>query len=150
MQNEFTDLLETAIYKEIASEALYAAMKDRTADPGARELMAALAAEEKRHARWLTELRDNGRNRRWREDVIRDLKISEHIAGGESLEGAGLQDALIFAMKKEQYAIDFYSRMTRALRTEAARKLCKRLVTQELGHKLKLEIMYDQMFLGEN
>jgi rubrerythrin len=150
MQNEFTDLLDSAIYKEIASEALYLALKDKTPDPGASALMAELAEEEKKHVRWLTGYKDKGAKQKWRTGVVADLKISDHLTASDTPQGAGLQDTLVFAMKKEQQAIDFYSRMTGMLRTQTAKRLCQKLVNEELRHKLKLETMYDQLFLGEN
>ena len=150
MQNELVELLDTAIYKEVASEALYAAMKDKTSDPGARALMNELTEEENHHVRWLTEFRDKGHRRRWRKGLVADLKLSEHLTSGDTPLGAGLQDTLIFAMKKEQSAIDFYSRMTGALQSQSAKRLCKRLAMEELRHKLNLEIMYDKLFLGED
>jgi rubrerythrin len=150
MQNEFSELLDSALYKEIASEALYTAMKDRTLDPGASALMAELADEEKKHVRWLTEFKDKGSRQRWRSGVVADLRIGEHLSSADTVEGAGLQDTLVFAMKKEQQAVDFYSRMTGALRSRTAKRLCQKLVNEELRHKLKLELMYDELFLGED
>ena len=39
MQDELAELLEIAIYKEIASEALYRGAQKNTSDSGARALM---------------------------------------------------------------------------------------------------------------
>jgi rubrerythrin len=49
MPDELTELLDTAIYKEIASEVLYSAAQGKTDDPGAKALLKELAAEEKGH-----------------------------------------------------------------------------------------------------
>jgi rubrerythrin len=150
MQDEFTELLDAAIYKEIASEALYVALKGKTQDPGASALMGELAEEEKKHSRWLTEFKDKGAKQKWRGGAVADLKISEHLAAAKTLEGAGLQDTLVFAMKREQQAVDFYSRMTGTLRSSTAKRLCEKLAREELRHKLKLELIYDNLFLGED
>ena len=69
--------------------------------------------------------------------------ISEYLTGGDTLDGAGLQDTLIFAVKREQQAVDFYSRMMGIMRYQAAKRLCERLVHEELKHKLRLEMFYD-------
>ena len=58
MPDELTELLDTAIYKEIASQALYVAGQSKTQDPGARALMKELAQEELRHAEWLKDLKE--------------------------------------------------------------------------------------------
>jgi len=150
MQDELSELLQTAIYKEIASQAFYSAAQSKTNDPGANALLNELAEEEFRHSQILQELTEKGwKQREWHRENIPDLKISEYLIGGDKLEGAGLQDTLAFAMKREQHAVEFYSRMISVLRSEDAKRLCKRLVHEELKHKRKLEVFYDD-FYGED
>jgi rubrerythrin len=48
-------------------------------------------------------------------------------------------------MKREQQSVEFYSRMMGMMRDETAKHLCERLVHEELKHKLKLEMLYDDM-----
>jgi len=146
MRDELTELLDTAIYKEVASQAFYIAGQDKTDDSGARALMKELAREELEHARWLEALKEKGLGSQdcYREKVP-NLMISEYLTGGDTLEGAGVQDTLLFAMKREQQSIDFYSRMMGIMRDETAKRLCERLVREELKHKLKLETLYDDM-----
>ena len=150
MEEEIVELLDSAIYKEIASESLYLAVREKTDDPGARELMQDLALEEKKHSQWITALRDKGATRSWHKGAIMDLKIGEHLSAPDHLEGAGLQDTLIFAIKREQQSVEFYSRMMGAMRTQRGKKLCMRMAGEELRHKLKLEILFDDLFLGED
>lgn len=45
MTDALTELLETAMYKEVAAEAFYSAGQNNTADPAARVLMKELAEE---------------------------------------------------------------------------------------------------------
>ena len=146
MPGEVAELLDTAIYKEIASQAFYIAGQDKTDDPGARALMKELAQEELRHAQWLEALKEKGLgDEGWYRDKVANLLISEYLTGGDSLEGAGVQDTLLFAMKREQQSVEFYSRAMGAMRDETAKYLCERLVHEELKHKLKLEMLYDDM-----
>ena len=146
MPGELAELLDTAIYKEIASQAFYIAGQDKTDDPGARALMKELAQEELRHAQWLEALKEKGlRDEGWHREKVANLLISEYLTGGDSLEGAGVQDTLLFAMKREQESIEFYSRAMGAMRDETAKHLCEWLVHEELKHKLKLEILYDDL-----
>ena len=151
MQDELIELLETAMYKEIASQAFYIASQKRTEDPGAKTLMKKLAKEEAGHYRILKELKEKDWEKgQWHREVIPNLMISEYLTGGDKLETASLQDTLVFAMKREQQAVEFYSRMMSTLRQEEAKRLCERLVHEELKHKLKLEILYDDLFYGED
>src|SRR3990172_5274868 len=101
MPEELTDLLDAAIYKEVASEDFYTAGHNLTANPGAKALMKELAEQEQRHAQWLKELKEKGlRSSQWHAEKIKDLKISDYLIGGYSLENASIQDVLIFAMKR--------------------------------------------------
>ena len=147
MQDEFAELLETAIYKEVASQAFYEAGQHRTDDAGARALMRELADAELRHTQMLKDLTERDwKGDEWAREKIPNLMISEHLTGGDKLEGASLQDTLLFAMKREQQALEFYSHMMSALRDKDAKLLCHKLVHDELKHKLKLETLYDDLF----
>jgi len=149
MPGELIEVLDSAIYKEIASQAVYEAAQKKTDDPGARELMKELARQEVKHAKKLKQLKDKGlENKRWHQEKIADLKISSYLTGGETLEGAGLQDTLIFAMKREDESVDFYRKMMGMMRAEEAKQLCIGLANEELRHKMRLEILYDRLFYG--
>ena len=151
MPDELTDLLDAAMYKEIASQAFYIAGQNKTQDPGAKALMKELAEEELKHLLWLKNLKERGLGKRgWHQEKVPNLMISEYLTGGDILEGAGLQDTLVFSMKREQQAIEFYSKMMGVMRDEAAKHLCERLVHEELKHKLRLEMFYDNFFYGED
>jgi len=151
MQDELSELLQTAMYKEIASQAFYIAGQDRTDDPGAKELMKELAEEELHHLQMLRGLDERDwRDSDWHGEKIPNLRISEYLTGGDKLEGASLQDTLVFAMKREQQAVEFYSRMMSVLRSEDAKRLCERLVHEELKHKLRLEMFYDDLFYSKD
>ena len=113
--------------------------------------MQELASEELKHSEHLKELKDSGLTEKdWHQDRVPSLMITEYLTGSDSLEGAGLQDTLIFAMKREQEAVEFYSRLMAVMRDEVAKRLCARLGEEELEHKLRLEILYDNLFYGED
>ncbi len=151
MPDELDELLDTAIYKEIASEALYMAELSKTQDPGARTLMKGLAQEERKHSQWLKDFKDKGgAKENWHRKEVPNLMISEYMLGPDTVDGAGLQETLVFAMKREQQAVEFYSKMMGIMRDESAKNLCERLVHDELKHKLRLEIFYDDLFYRED
>ncbi len=151
MLDELTELLDAAAYKEIASQAFYIAGQKQTEDAGAKALMKELAEEELRHLQWLRDLKERGlKPQDWYREKVQALRISEYLTGGDTLDGAGLQDTLVFAMKREQESVEFYARMMGLMRSRSAKRLCQRLVHEELKHKLRLEILYDDLFYGEN
>ncbi len=151
MSDELAELLDAAMYKEIASQAFYIAGQSKTQDPGAKALMKELAEEELRHLQWLKNLKERGLGKHgWHQENVPNLMISDYLTGGDILEGAGLQNTLVFSMKREQQAIEFYSKMMGVMRDETAKHLCERLVHEELKHKLRLETFYDDLFYSEN
>ena len=150
MPDEITELLDTAIYKEIAAQAVYIAAQSKTQDPGARALLKELADEEIKHKQWLKEFKDKGWEKHdWHPKKVPDLMIGEYLTAPDTVEGANLQEVLAFAIKREQQAMEFYSKMISALRDEAAKRLCENLAREELKHKRKVEILYDDLFYAE-
>jgi len=151
LSDELTELLETAMYKEIAAEAFYSAGQNNTDNAGAKSLMKELAEDELRHLEILKGLKDRDWGKgQWNKKEIPNLMISEHLTTSDKLEGTNLQGTLVIAMKREQQAVEFYSRMTSVLRDEEAKRLCERLVHEELKHKYRLELLYDDLFYGED
>ncbi len=152
MPDELNKLLDTAIDREINSRALYLAGEKVAGDPAAKALMKELADEEMKHTEYLKKIKEGGlkKSSRRREEEIPNLKISQYLEGGEKLEGAGVQDTLIYAIRHEHQAVEFYSKLMGAVTGEEAKKLCERLVHEELKHKLKLEMLYDDMVFMED
>ena len=151
MVDDLADLLDTAMYKEIASHAFYVAEQRRTQDPGARALMKELAEQELKHSEWVKGLKEKGLKKQYgHQTKVSNLMISEYLTSSDTIEGAGLQDTLTFAIKREQQAIEFYSKMMSVMKDRSAKRLCQRLTANELRHKLKLEIFYDDLFYGED
>lgn len=148
--DELSEVLDTAIYREVASQAMYEAAQRKTDDPAAVKLLEDLARQEVKHAEQLKYMRQKGLVKDWHPYAIADLKISNYLTGGDTLEGAGLQDTLIYAMKREEESVDFYRKMAGLMREDAARALCTSLVNEEIKHKKRLEILYDELFYGED
>jgi rubrerythrin len=151
MQDELSELLKAAIYKENTSEAFYIAAQQNTDNPSATRLMRELADEEHRHSQMLKELKERDwKDNEWRREEIPNLRISEYLIEIHKLERASLQDTVVSAMKREQHAVEFYSRLMSVLRSEDAKQLCERLAHEELNHKYRLEVFYDDFFYGED
>ena len=78
MPDELAELLDTATYREIASQAFYIAGQDKTQDPGARELMKELAAEERNHSQWIRDLKEGDwKKQDWHREKVPNLMIGE-------------------------------------------------------------------------
>jgi len=151
VNEELLEVLNTAIYQEVAAQALYRAAQSRTDDPGAVRLFKDLEAEEVKHAGLLKEMQARGAAGEYRchPEQVPNLRLSDYLKAPGTLQNVGLQEALAFAIKREQEAVDFYSRMMGALRDAPAKAFCECLVQDELKHKLKLEMFYEELFLKE-
>ena len=151
MIENLRELLDIALDREIVSRAFYTAGQKKTQDPGAVEMMKELAAEEEKHYEWIKSFRDTGiKPVELAAQGLPDLMISEYLVDPQISEGAGLQEVLITAMKREQYSIEFYTRMEMVIQLETGRQLCRRLVGAERNHKAKIEDLYERLFLKEN
>jgi rubrerythrin len=149
--SELDELLEAAMYKEVASQTLYLAGQKLTSDPGAISLMKELAEEETQHLKLLKRLKERGlSDKGYYLQKVPNLMLSQYLKGGDSLEGAGLQDTLTFAIKREQQSLEFYANMMGSLKDKSAKQICQRLAKAELSHKYKLESMYDDLFFQED
>jgi rubrerythrin len=145
------ELLDIALDREIVSQVFYTAGQKKTRDPGAITLMKELASEEQKHYMWIKSFRDSGLNRADRfPQKLPDMKISEYQTDPGISEGAGLQEVLIAAMKREQYSMEFYTEMDHLMLNEAGHQLCRKLILAEEGHKARLEELYETLFLKEN
>jgi rubrerythrin len=151
MINELTELLDIAIDREIASEAFYVASQKKTADQGAIELMQELAREEAKHYQWIKGLKGKAvSTQSWHPEKVPDLMVSEYLIDTPISDSAMLQDVITAAMKREQYSMEFYSKMKHLSEDRPVKQLCERLMQEERNHKMKLEIFYDDLFYKEN
>jgi rubrerythrin len=140
-------MLDTAIYREIVSQALYIAAQSQTQDPAAIVLTKELAEEELKHSQLLKNLREKGLDKLgWHQKKVSNLMISDYLTGVDTIDVTGLQDTLVFAMKREQQSVEFYSNMMGIARDQSTKLLCQKLVHEELKHKLRLETLYDDLF----
>jgi rubrerythrin len=122
-----------------------------TQDPGAIELMKELAAEEAKHYAWIKDFKDRGTEKKDRgPQKLPDLMVSDYLLDINFTQGAGLQDVITIALKREQSSVEFYEKMQPLLASESARRLCGKLLREERKHKRKLEIFYDDLFFQED
>ena len=76
-----------------------------------------------------------------------DLKISDYLVEEPPSAEMTFQDLLIFAAKKEQSAVEMYSKLAERSKSDELKKLFAFLVEQEKDHKLKLESEYEKHVL---
>jgi rubrerythrin len=142
----YEDIIKFAISREEAAIDAYGDMSEKTKTPGLRELLLELQAEEKNHKKLLEDISEEQIASFKSEEVI-DLKISDFLTEEPPSEDMTFQDLLIIAAKKEQEAVELYSKLKEDSENEELKKLFDFLVSQEKNHKLKLETEYEKHVL---
>ena len=80
---------------------------------------------------------------------IEDMKLADYLVSQPLDEDATLQEVLIVAMQREKNAYDFYNLMAGMAASEAIRETFEFLAQEELGHKNKVEVLYDEIIYKE-
>ena len=79
-----------------------------------------------------------------------DLRIADYIVEAEPGPDMDYQNALVLAMKQEKAAFRLYLDLANQVTNEEQKSLFLSLAQEETRHKLRFEIEYDEMMLGEN
>lgn len=143
------NILERAIQSEEHSYNLYSNLSTRVERPETRKLLEGLAAQELEHKRLLegVDLEAGG--------PVEAPKIPDEKTLADFLEptpidaSATVQDVILFAIRKEQSAYEFYKRMSEYAPKAPVKKLFDKLTGEELKHKNNLEDLYEEMFMRE-
>jgi rubrerythrin len=142
----YEDIIKFAISREEAAIDAYGDMSEKAKMPGLRELLLELQNEERNHKKLLEDISPDQIATFKTEDVI-DLKISDYLTEEPPSEDMTFQDLLIIAAKKEQEAVELYTKLKEGSDNEELKKLFDFLVIQEKSHKLKLESEYEKHVL---
>lgn len=145
----YEDIIKFAIGREEAAIDAYGDMSEIAKTPGLRELLLELQNEERNHKKLLEDITSEQIASFNTEEVI-DLKISDFLTEEPPSEEMTFQDLLILAAKKEQQAVDLYTKLGEDSDNEDLKKLFDFLITQEKSHKLKLETEYEKHVLEDD
>ena len=147
--NDFGDVIKFAIAREEDAVEAYGSMSEKAKSPGLKELLLELQEEEKNHKKLLVELTPKRIASLKPESVI-DLKISDYLVEEPVGAEMNFQDLLIFAAKKEQSAVELYTKLKNSTYDADLQKLFDYMAEQEKAHKFKLEVKYEEHVLEED
>lgn len=146
-EHPVTSILKRAVQAEEDSYNLYMAAAAAARSPHSRNLLRDLAQDEAGHKARLEEmLAGNPATivEAGRESQIADLKIGDFLVAQPLQPEADFQDILIVASKREAASRDFYTAMADLACSVELRKLFQYLAEEELGHKNRVESIYEQ------
>ncbi len=145
-------IIQRAIRFEEDAYGFYIAASKMVKLPHVKDMLNELAGEEVRHKERLEELLAGDTEQIIAEKQsqrIQDLKLAEYLVALPLNEDATIQDVLMTAMQREKNSHDFYDLMAGIAGSEVAKDLFQFLAQEELGHKNKVETLYDDIIYKE-
>lgn len=143
------ELINRAAEEEDKSYKFYMNALDITEDAAAKVWLRELAEEEIKHKDMLLNF-DTSKITKFEPGKIQDLHITEFLVDKDVTDIRNFQDVLIVAMKKEQKSYNFYVSMAQSSDNVDMRNLCRILAQEELKHKHRIELYYDDIIFKEN
>ena len=141
-QTDLSTLFESAIESEIEANAFYKDAAEKVADPSVKAILEQLASEEKGHEALLRKMQSDP-SLSVKFNAPQDWKVAESVEASPPLTTSlAPADAFALAMKKEQAAVEFYSRLAEWATEGELRSAYENLANMERGHKSRLEKLY--------
>jgi rubrerythrin len=134
-------ILKSAIEREEESYTFYSDVAKRIHDKNVKNTFQGLAKDELGHKDFIKKCMKD-------KNLLRNLPVPQDWKLAEATEEPVLsvqmkpKDAIALAMKKEQGAADFYSKLAAGAVDPTYRETFKGLATMELGHKAHLESIF--------
>jgi len=145
-------IIKRAIRFEEDAYDFYTGASEMVKLPHVKDMLNELAGEEVKHKEKLEDLLAGDTEKivaAKQSRKIQDLKLAEYLVAPPLDEDATIQDVLMIAMQREKNSHDFYNLMAGLAASEAAKELFRFLAQEELGHKNKVEVLYDDIIYKE-
>jgi len=148
-KEKFDEVIDFAINGEKDAVEFYHELQQKTKFEARKAMLKEFENMEKGHIVILENVRERGLENITVKEVT-NLNISEYIVDVKPYENMTYQDILIIAMKKEEQAQKLYLKMASTLPGTELETLFLKLASEEAGHKLQFETLYDEHVLKEN
>ena len=150
MNKNFADeLISKAIQREDDAYKLYSDAANMVKRSEVKKLFEGLAKQELAHKETLSKI-DLNDFENTSPEKLSDPNLSHLIESHSLSEGFTLQDALLFAIKREDEAYRFYKEFAQLTEHDALKNVFENLAKMEMQHKTNLEEMYEDKIYQEN
>ncbi len=147
MDDELQAIIKTAMAQEELSQQFYLRMADLVSHADTKETFLFLAKEELEHKDFLQScLTPTGCKLAGRPQ---DVHLAEHLEAPPFDEELSPKEALIIAMKREEGSHRFYKSLAALQPPGEIRDFLEKMAKVELGHKEKVEYLYDNVAFPE-
>jgi rubrerythrin len=144
--------LKVAIDAEIRAYTLYTNTSKKVSGAGTKTMLQELAQQEMGHRKKLEKVVAKKDFAVLGKTILRQSRgIAEFLVVSEELDtNATTQEVMIFAMKEEEKAFNFYTSLKDQFLGTELENLFQGLAAEERGHKIKLEDEYEEHFMQWN
>ena len=150
MQEYFAkDLIAKAVKKEEEANKLYTEAAAKAKHAEVKKLFTELAEQELEHKKILLDM-DMDQLEKNTPQKISDPKLTQIVEPTSLSDEFTLQEAILFAIKREEEAYNFYKEFAALAEDEKLKNVFENLASMEMGHKTSLEGMYEQNIYNEN
>lgn len=142
------EVLDFAIAQERQAAEFYTDLAKKIDDAAMRDVFEGFAGQERGHEELLLRIKSE-KSLVPAATATVDLKIADYMVC-DAGSPKDIQDAYLIAIKKEQAAFAMYTRLAQLAPSESLCSTLSGLAAEESAHKLKIELEYEQRFMGEN
>jgi rubrerythrin len=145
-------IIQRAIQFEQDAYDFYTGASEMVKLPHVKDMLNELAGDEVKHKEKLEGLLAGDAEQivaAQQSQKIQDLKLADYLVAQPLNEDATIQDVLMTAMQREKNSHEFYNLMANIAASEAVKDLFQFLAQEELGHKNKVEVLYDDIVYKE-
>jgi len=145
------DALDMAIKEEINAYTLYSNLSKRVKTQGTKNMLIELAEQEKGHKRLLEGIvQGETQNQLGGKIDSESGGIANFMIETKLKNDATPQEVMVYAIKAEQKAIDFYTDLGNDVSDPSLQDIFIKLASEEKGHRTKLEDEYEEHFMKDN
>lgn len=145
----FDEVINFAIEREIEAYEFYDKAREMAFGDAAKMMLTEFAGEERRHREILEKVKKEG-VKDYQIKSVPNLKIAEYLIDIPFKPDMPISDIIHLALKREQKSYQLYNDLATQVDDAGLQKTFTILATEELKHKNKFEIMYDEQVLSEN
>ena len=143
------EVIKFAVQREDTAAQLYARAAQMTTSISARKMFEEFVQEELGHKKVFSQM-DSAKAEQYKARQIPDMGISKYLADIELKPDMTYSQILQFAIKTEENAYQLYKAAAEATEDPQLKKTLEVFADVELGHKKRIEEIYDERVLTEN
>jgi rubrerythrin len=142
------DVIKFAIEREDTAYQLYKRAEELSTTVAAKKMFAELAAEEATHKDVFSKM-DEDKAENHKLCTIPEASIATYLNDVPFRPDMSYQEILVYALKTEENAYQLYKAAAGMTDDECLQKVLMNFADVELGHRRRLEVIYEERVLTE-